>query len=66
MDYKVPARAYIKKSIKEGRNSLLPNYVRHIGRRPVYEADGPLGSMDYIIVRPERCEGGYDLRMGEA
>jgi hypothetical protein len=27
MDYKVPARAYIKKIIKEGRNPLLPNYV---------------------------------------
>jgi hypothetical protein len=54
MDYKVPARAYIKKSIKEGRNPLLPNYVGHIGRKPVYEADGPLKSMDDIIIRTER------------
>jgi hypothetical protein len=50
MDYKVPARAYIKKSIKEGRNPLLPNYVGHIGRTPMYEADGPLESMDDILI----------------
>jgi hypothetical protein len=50
MDYKVPSRAYIKKSIKEGRNPLLPNYVGHIGRKPVYEADGPLDSMDDILI----------------
>jgi hypothetical protein len=54
MDYKMPARAYIKKSIKEGRNPLLPNYVGRIGRKPVYEADGPLDSMDDILVRTER------------
>jgi hypothetical protein len=54
MDFKVPARAYIKKSIKEGRNSLLPNYVGHIGRKPLYEAGGPLESMDDIIIRTER------------
>jgi hypothetical protein len=54
MDYKVPARAYIKKIIKEVRNPLLPNYVGHIGRKPVYEADGPLESMDDIIIRTER------------
>jgi hypothetical protein len=51
MDYKVPASAYIKKIIKEGHNPLLPNYVVHIGRKPVYEADGPLDSMDDILVR---------------
>jgi hypothetical protein len=54
MDYKVPARAYIKKSIQEGRNPLLPNYVGHIGRKPVYEADGPLESMDDIPVQTDR------------
>jgi hypothetical protein len=54
MDYKVPGRAYIKKMIKEGRNPLLPNYVGHIGRKPVYEADGPLESMDDILVRTKR------------
>jgi hypothetical protein len=54
MDYKVPARAYIKKSIKEGRNPLLPNYMGHIGRKPVYEADGPLEYMDDILARTER------------
>jgi hypothetical protein len=54
MDYKVPACAYIKKSIKEGCNPLLPNYVRHIGSKPVYEADGPLKSMDDILIRTER------------
>jgi hypothetical protein len=37
--------------IKEGRNPLLTNYVGHIGRKPMYEADGPLESMDYILVR---------------
>jgi hypothetical protein len=41
MDYKVPARAYIKKSIKEWHSPLLPNYLGHIGRKPVYEADRP-------------------------
>jgi hypothetical protein len=54
MDYKVPARAYIKKSIKESLNPLLPNYVWHIGRKPVYEGGGPLESMDDILVRMER------------
>jgi hypothetical protein len=54
MDYKVPARAYIKKSIKEGRNPLLPNYVGHIGRKTVHEADGPLQSMEDILIRTER------------
>jgi hypothetical protein len=53
-DYKVPACAYIKKSIQKGRNPLLPNYVGHIWRTPVYEADGPLESMDDILIRTER------------
>jgi hypothetical protein len=50
MDYKVSAQAYIKKSIREGLNPLLPNYVGGIGRRTVYEADGPLESMDDILI----------------
>jgi hypothetical protein len=50
MDYKVQACAYIKNSIKEGRNPLLPNYVGYIGRKPVYEADGPFESMDDILI----------------
>jgi hypothetical protein len=50
----VPARAYIKKSIQKGRNLLLPNYVGHIGGKPVYEEDGPLESMDDISIRTER------------
>jgi hypothetical protein len=54
MDYKVPTRAYIKKSIKEGRSPLLPNYVWHFGRKPVCEADGPLESMDDMLVRTKR------------
>jgi hypothetical protein len=54
MDYKVPARACIKKNIKEGCNPQLPNYMGHIGRKPVYEADGPLESMDDILIRTER------------
>jgi hypothetical protein len=54
MNYKVPARAYIKRSIKKGRNPLLPNYVGHIGSKPVYDADGPLESMDDILIRTER------------
>jgi hypothetical protein len=54
MDYKVPAHAYIKKVIKEGPSPLLPNYVGHIGKKAVYEADGPLESMDDIIMRTKR------------
>jgi hypothetical protein len=50
----VPARAYIKKSIQKGRNLLLPNYVEHIGRTPVCEVDGPLKSMDDVLIRTER------------
>jgi hypothetical protein len=34
---KVPVRAYIKNSIQKELNPLLPNYVGHIGRKPVYE-----------------------------
>jgi hypothetical protein len=51
MDYKLPARAYFKKMIEEGCNPLLPNYVGCIGRKPVYEADGPLEYMDDILVQ---------------
>jgi hypothetical protein len=53
MDYKVPARAYIKKRIQKGRNPLLPNYVGHIGRKPVYESDRPLDAMDDILICTE-------------
>jgi hypothetical protein len=53
-EYKVPARAYIKKSTNEGCNPILPNYVGHIGRKAVYEADGTLESMDDILIRTER------------
>jgi hypothetical protein len=54
IDYKVPARAYIKKVIKEGRNPLLPNYVGHIGKKPMYEAERHLESMDDIVVQTKR------------
>jgi hypothetical protein len=54
MDYKIPARAYIKKVINEGCNTLLPNYVGRIGQKPVYEANGPLEQMDDILVRTKR------------
>jgi hypothetical protein len=54
MDYKILARAYIKKVIKAGRNPLLPNYVGHIGPTPMYEANGPLESMDDILVQTKR------------
>jgi hypothetical protein len=54
MECKVPARAFIKKSIQKRRNPLLPNYVGHIGRTPVYEANGPLESMYDIIIHTER------------
>jgi hypothetical protein len=54
MDYKVPARAFIKKGIQTGRNPLLPNYVGHIGRKPVYDANGPLESMDDILICTDR------------
>jgi hypothetical protein len=33
---------------------LKINYVGHIGRTPLYEADGPLDSMDDILVRTKR------------
>jgi hypothetical protein len=54
MEYKVPARAYIKKSLHKGWNPLFTNYVGHIGRKPVYEADGHLESMDDILICTER------------
>jgi hypothetical protein len=54
MDYKVSARAYIKKSIHEGRNPILPSYVGHIGSKPVYEANRPIESMDDMIICTER------------
>jgi hypothetical protein len=54
MDYKVPSRAYIKKITKEGSSPLMSNYVGHIGRKPLYEADGPLDSMDDILIRAKR------------
>jgi hypothetical protein len=54
MDYKLPARAYIKKSIQKGINPLLPNYVGHIGIKSVDEVDGPLESMHDILIRTER------------
>jgi hypothetical protein len=57
MDYKVPARAFIKKGIQTGRNPLLPNYVGHIGRKPVYDTNGPLEYMDDIIICMDRGVG---------
>jgi hypothetical protein len=54
MDYKLPARAFIQKSIQKGRNPLFPNDVGHIGRKPVHEANGPLESMDDILIRTDR------------
>jgi hypothetical protein len=54
MDYNVPVSAFIKKDIWTGRNLLLPNYVGHIGVKPVYDMDGPLESIDDIIIRTDR------------
>jgi hypothetical protein len=54
MDYKVPARTFIKKSIQKWRNPLLPNYVGHIGMKAVYKANGTLDYMDDIIIRTDR------------
>jgi hypothetical protein len=54
MEYKVPARAFIKKCIQTGRGPLLPNYVGHIGRKPVYDVNGPLEYMAYILIRTYR------------
>jgi hypothetical protein len=54
MDYKVPARAFINNIIQKGCNPLLPNYVGHIRMKPRYEAEGPLESMDDILIRTER------------
>jgi hypothetical protein len=42
------------KGIQKGRNPLLPNYVGHIGRKTMYEADGPLESMDDILICTEK------------
>jgi hypothetical protein len=50
MEYKVPVRAFIKEYIQRGRNLLFPNYVGHIGMKPVYDMDGHLESMDDIII----------------
>jgi hypothetical protein len=50
MQYKVPACAFIKKGIQTGRNPLLPGYVGYIGRKPLYKANGPLESMDDILI----------------
>jgi hypothetical protein len=54
MNYTVPAGEFIKKGIQTGHNPLVPNYVGHIGRRPVYNANGPLGSMDDIFIHTDR------------
>jgi hypothetical protein len=50
MDYKVPAHEFIKKCIQTGCNPLLPNYVGHIGRKPVYDTNRPLEYMDDILI----------------
>jgi hypothetical protein len=49
MDYKVPARAFINKAIRTGRNPLLPKYVGYIGTKAVYDTDRPLEFMDEIL-----------------
>jgi hypothetical protein len=54
VDYKVPVRAFIKKDIRTGRNPLSSNYVGHIGMKPVYDIDGPLESMDDILICMDR------------
>jgi hypothetical protein len=54
MDYKVPAREFIKKSIQTGRNPILPRYVGHIGSTPVYDANRPLESMDDNLIHTDR------------
>jgi hypothetical protein len=54
MDYKVSARAFIKKCIQMGHNPLLHNNVGLIGRKPVYDANGPLYYMDDILIRMDR------------
>jgi hypothetical protein len=46
--------SFLRLKSAKGRNPLLPNYVGHIGRRPVYEADGSLESMDDILILTER------------
>jgi hypothetical protein len=53
MDYKVPTRVFIKKDMWVGRDPLLPTYVGHIGTKPVYDSNGPLESMDSILIRTE-------------
>jgi hypothetical protein len=44
----------MKKYIWTGCNLLLPNYVGHIGMKTVYDTDGPLESMDDIIMHTDR------------
>jgi hypothetical protein len=54
MDYKVRAHAFIKKLFRTGRNPLLPNYVGHIGMKPVYDTDRTLEYMDDILIHFDR------------
>jgi hypothetical protein len=75
IDYKVPYRAFIKQALREGRNPLITNYVGYIGKKPVYDVDGPLEAIDDVLICTERdvCEvtteewrklKGYALRGG--
>jgi hypothetical protein len=51
--YKVPSRAFIKNTIHLGHNLLLPNYVGHIGIKPMYDTHRTLKSIDDILIRSE-------------
>jgi hypothetical protein len=54
VDYKVPARVFIKNGIQTGRNPLLPNCVGRAGRKPIYDVNGPLQFMDDILIYTDR------------
>jgi hypothetical protein len=57
MDYKVPFMALIKHTLCQGRIPLLPNYVGHIGKKPVYDVNGPLEAIDDVPIHTERGVG---------
>jgi hypothetical protein len=54
MDCNLPAHVFNKKNIREECNPLLTNYVGRIGTKPVYDSNGPIESMDDILIHTKR------------
>jgi hypothetical protein len=50
----VPACAFIKKAIHEGRDLILSTCMGHIVTKPVYDTEVPLVYMDDILTRTKR------------